>query len=54
MKPLRGALDKAHPLFDKGGKLEKLYPLYELVDTFLYTPGEVRIVAVSKRKLFNN
>ena len=41
MKPLRGALDKAHPLFDKGGKLEKLYPLYELVDTFLYTPGEV-------------
>lgn len=41
MKPLRAALDNLHPLFDKGAKLEKLYPLYELVDTFLYTPGEV-------------
>ena len=41
MKPLRSLLDKAHPMFDKGSKLEKLYPLYELVDTFLYTPGEV-------------
>lgn len=30
-----------HPQFEKGGKLEKLYPLYEGFDTFLYTPGEV-------------
>jgi Na+-transporting NADH:ubiquinone oxidoreductase subunit B len=30
-----------HPLFDKGGKFEKLYPLYEGLDTFLYTPSEV-------------
>ena len=30
-----------HPLFEKGGKFEKLYPLYEAQDTFLYTPGEV-------------
>ena len=41
MKPLRAALDNLHPYFEKGAKLEKLYPLYELVDTFLYTPGEV-------------
>ncbi|GIW98755.1 MAG: hypothetical protein KatS3mg111_2088 [Pirellulaceae bacterium] len=41
MKFLRNSLDKLHPLFDKGGKFEKLYPLYEALDTFLYTPGQV-------------
>lgn len=41
MKQLRKFLDSVHPLFAKGGKLEKLYPLYEAGDTFLYTPGEV-------------
>lgn len=41
MKPLRSFLDKLHPLFTRGGKFEKLYPLYEAADTFLYTPGEV-------------
>jgi Na+-transporting NADH:ubiquinone oxidoreductase subunit B len=41
MKPLRRFLDNLHPLFDKRGKLEKLYPLYEAVDSFLYTPGTV-------------
>lgn len=41
MKPLRNFLDKLHPLFTRGGKFEKLYPLYEAADTFLYTPGEV-------------
>ena len=41
MKFLRNMLDRAHPLFGKGGKLEKLYPLYEAGDTFLYTPGNV-------------
>jgi Na+-transporting NADH:ubiquinone oxidoreductase subunit B len=41
MKLLRNMLDKVHPLFDKGGKLETLYPLYEAADTFLYTPGIV-------------
>lgn len=38
---LRNLLDKVEPLFHKGGRLEKLYPLYEANDTFLYTPGEV-------------
>ena len=41
MDPLRNALDKMAPLFDKGGKLEKFYALYEMQDTILYTPGEV-------------
>ena len=41
MKFLRDQLDKLHPLFEKGGKLERLYPLYEAADTFLYTPGHV-------------
>lgn len=41
MKPLRDFLDKIEPHFEKGGKLEKLYPLYEAGDTFLYTPGSV-------------
>ncbi|MDY7095378.1 MAG: NADH:ubiquinone reductase (Na(+)-transporting) subunit B [Acidobacteriota bacterium] len=41
MKSLRSLLDKQASLFHKGGKLEKLYPLWEAQDTFLYTPGEV-------------
>jgi Na+-transporting NADH:ubiquinone oxidoreductase subunit B len=41
MTALRNLLDKLHPHFAKGGKLERLYPLYEAADSFLYTPGEV-------------
>src|SRR6056297_1894537 len=41
MKALRTALDKVHPYFAKGGALEMAYPIYEALDTFLYTPGEV-------------
>ena len=41
MKSLRNFLDRQHKLFEKGGKLEKFYAAYEMVDTFLYTPGEV-------------
>jgi len=41
MKFLRDKLDAVEPLFHKGGKLEKLYPLYEAGDTFLFTPGSV-------------
>jgi len=38
---IRKMLDRIEPLFHKGGKLEKLYPLYEANDTFLFSPGEV-------------
>ncbi|MFQ5792183.1 MAG: NADH:ubiquinone reductase (Na(+)-transporting) subunit B [Acidobacteriota bacterium] len=41
MKFLRRLLDKQARLFEKGGKLEKLYPLWEANDTFLFTPGDV-------------
>ncbi len=40
MRALRDALDRVHPYFAKGGILEKAYPVYEALDTFLYTPGE--------------
>jgi Na+-transporting NADH:ubiquinone oxidoreductase subunit B len=41
MKFLRKQLDKLHSQVAPGGKYEKLYPLYEAVDTFLYTPPDV-------------
>jgi len=39
VKFLRNFLDKQHKHFSKGGKLERLYPVYEMVDTILYSPG---------------
>ena len=33
-------LDSAAPAFEKGGKLEKFYPLFEATDTFIYTPKD--------------
>ena len=39
MKFLRALLDKQEKLFT--GKLERLYPLHEAGDTFLFTPGDV-------------
>ena len=39
--PIRSTLDKLHPQFSGEGKLARLYPVYEALDTFLYTPGEV-------------
>ncbi|MBJ00549.1 MAG: NADH:ubiquinone reductase (Na(+)-transporting) subunit B [Halobacteriovoraceae bacterium] len=41
MKFLRDFLDSKEHLFHKGGKLEKMYPLYEAIDTFAYTPADV-------------
>ncbi len=41
MKLLRNLLDKQGKLFQKGSKLEKLYPLHEAGDTFIFTPGKV-------------
>jgi Na+-transporting NADH:ubiquinone oxidoreductase subunit B len=40
VKILRNILDKVAPTFHKGGKLEKLYPLYDAIDTILYVPSE--------------
>lgn len=41
MKFLRNFLDKQGKNFEAGGKFPKLYPLFEAVDTLLYTPGKV-------------
>jgi len=38
---LRGFLDSIAPHFEKGGKYEKWYPLYEAVDTIFYSPPSV-------------
>ncbi|GAB3656834.1 NADH:ubiquinone reductase (Na(+)-transporting) subunit B [Echinicola sediminis] len=39
MKFLRDLLDKQKPLFQKGGKLESLYYLYEAGETFMFSPN---------------
>jgi len=41
MKFLRDFFDRHEHHFMRNGKLEKFYPVYEMLDTFLYTPGEV-------------
>jgi Na+-transporting NADH:ubiquinone oxidoreductase subunit B len=34
-------MQRIRPAFGDGGKLQRLAPLYEAIDTFLYTPGAV-------------
>jgi len=41
MRPIRKTLDRLEPLFTRGGRFEKLGALYEMIDTFLYTPSVV-------------
>jgi Na+-transporting NADH:ubiquinone oxidoreductase subunit B len=41
MRAIRKTLDRLEPMFTRGGRLEKLGALYEMVDTFLYTPSVV-------------
>lgn len=40
MKPLKNLIEKVRPNFEKGGKLEKLYPAFNAFETFLFVPGE--------------
>ncbi|MDA9298445.1 NADH:ubiquinone reductase (Na(+)-transporting) subunit B [Pseudomonadales bacterium] len=42
---IRTLLDSVEHHFVDGGKLTKLYPLYEAVDTIFYTPGQVTVSA---------
>lgn len=37
---MRRLLDKVKPHFDKGGRFANYHALYEMVDTFLYTPAD--------------
>jgi Na+-transporting NADH:ubiquinone oxidoreductase subunit B len=41
MKALRAMLDRVGRPFEKGGRLERWYPLWEAMDTFFYTPAKV-------------
>jgi len=41
MKWLLRQHEKVKHLFEPGGRLEKLYPLFEAQDTFLFTPADV-------------
>ena len=39
MKVFRDLLESVKPNFEKGGKLETLYPAYDAIETFLFVPG---------------
>ena len=41
MMSLRDVLDKIEPHFERGGRLEVLFPVFEMIDTILYSPGIV-------------
>jgi len=41
MRLLRTFLDKQQERFQSGGRLDRLYPLFEAIDTLFYTPGTV-------------
>ena len=41
MRILRQFLDRQKERFQSGGKLDHLYPLFEAIDTILYTPDSV-------------
>ncbi len=41
MRWLRDRLDRIAPNFERGGRLHRWHPLWEAVDTFLYSPGSV-------------
>ena len=46
---LRNFFDRIEPNFTKGGKWEKLFPVYEMVESFLYTPKTVTTAAPHAR-----
>ena len=46
---LRNFFDRIEPTFEKGGKWERYFPLYEMVESFLYTPKTVTTVAPHAR-----
>ncbi|MDP5217117.1 NADH:ubiquinone reductase (Na(+)-transporting) subunit B [Ruegeria sp. 2205SS24-7] len=46
---LRSFFDRIEPNFTKGGKYEKLFPIYEMVESFIYTPKTVTKAAPHAR-----
>ncbi|NDV50279.1 MULTISPECIES: NADH:ubiquinone reductase (Na(+)-transporting) subunit B [unclassified Salipiger] len=46
---LRSFFDRIEPQFLKGGRFEKYFPVYEMVESFIYTPKTVTTVAPHAR-----
>ena len=46
---IRDFFDRIEPEFEKGGKWERYFPLYEMVESFIYTPKTVTTVAPHAR-----
>ena len=46
---VRDFFDRIEPSFEKGGKWEKYFPVYEMVESFLYTPKTVTTAAPHAR-----
>ena len=46
---LKNYFAKVEPHFEKGGKWERYFPVYEMVESFLYTPKTVTAVAPHAR-----
>lgn len=50
---LRNFFDRIEPHFEKGGKWEKYFPVYEMVESFLYTPKTVTTAAPHARSFID-
>lgn len=46
---LRNFFDRIEPNFEKGGKYERYFPIYEMVESFLFTPKTVTTAAPHAR-----
>ena len=46
---LRSFFDRIEPHFHKGGKWERYFPMYEMVESFIYTPKTVTTIATHDR-----
>lgn len=49
----RSFFDRIEPHFEKGGKYEKYFPLYEMVESFVYTPRTVTTAAPHARSFID-
>ncbi|MEL6595727.1 MAG: RnfABCDGE type electron transport complex subunit D, partial [Pseudomonadota bacterium] len=49
----RSFFDRLEPHFTSGGKYEKYFPLYEMVESFVYTPKTVTKAAPHARSFID-
>lgn len=54
MKLLHDLFHQAEPLFHKGGKLERLYPVFEATESFFFTSDKVTSSTVHVRDALDN